>query len=1026
MLAATALPQPASVPPATAISAVVLTNPTLAVVPVFDVGAGSPPAVAPTEILFVDAAVTAADRLLLGLDPAVEVVTLASDRDGIDQITGELAQRQGITAVHLLGHGAAGRIQLGNGELSAETIQTQGDRLTDWANALTDDADLLIYGCDVASTDDGRTLLDILAGRTGADVAASDDLTGSAAQGGDWELEWRSGAIETDLPFAAAARDAYAHTLATFTVTTTQDELDITSEDGAGISLREAIRDAGLTAEADTILVPAGTYTLEQGGPLGTLSIQGSGAVTISGAGSSQTIIDGSNLDDSVMEVLGDTTLDGVMITGGSAAFGGGISSDDANLRIFNSALSGNKASSAGGGVYQNTGSLEIFNTIIDNNTAGAGGAGIEADGSQVTVQNSTLANNTGLGLAVSSSILTVTNSAIANQIGTGLFADNSTLTISNSTFANNSQDGVRAPDSTLTIANSTFANNQEDALDPTGMITLTNSTLANNGRGIFVGGGMAGLTINNTLFANTLDIEVVDGVAGVTGGDNLLRDSGGNAAAYFDPTTNLLGIDPQIGTLTNNGGLTQTIALLTGSPAIDAGNNSTAAGSTDQRGLARIAGTAVDIGAYEVQEIPPPTFGDIQVIDLDNGGVLIPDNSTEPVFVGIGEPGEIVERNLQIQNLGDGTLEIAQPVLPTGFSATAPLFPNVIQPGESLPLTFRLDTSRVGGQYGFFSFVNNDTDSNPYNFPLFGITFLPFSRYSLILERPPFPVPNLTPTTITATPSSRAVTGRQGDESLLGSDAAEVLIGFGGNDNLIGNGGDDNLYGLQGNDYLDGGDGDDNLTGGSGNDALRGGAGRDAIAGSSGNDRADGGLESDQINGDAGDDFLDGGDGDDVIDGGADNDALLGAAGNDAIAGGTGLDSIVGEAGDDVLDGGDDDDILSGDAGNDVVLGGNGLDTVIGGDGDDVLDGGAGSDILQGDGGSDRFVLAPVPGTKFIVDFTAGEDLFQLEGGLTFADLTITRNNLGQTEIRFSGQILAILQRPVALTASNFVESLD
>ncbi len=431
-----------------------------------------------------------------------------------------------------------------------------------------------------------------------------------------------------------------------------------------------------------------------------------------------------------------------------------------------------------------------------------------------------------------------------------------------------------------------------------------------------------------------------------------------------------------------------------------------------------------MDIGAYEVQEILPPTFGDIQVIDLDNGNVLIPDNTTDPVFVGIGELGGIVERNLQIQNLGDGILEIARPTVPTGFSATMPLFPNVIQPGESLPLTFRLDTSQPGGKFGFFSFVNNDTDSNPYNFPLFGITFLPFDRYSLTLERPPFPAPNLTTTTITASPGNRAVTGRQGDESLVGSDDAEVLIGFGGNDNLTGNGGHDNLYGLQGNDYMDGGDGDDNLAGGSGDDAMLGGAGRDAIAGSSGNDRADGGLDTDQLNGDAGDDFLDGGDGDDAIDGGADNDALLGAAGNDAIAGGTGFDSIVGEVGDDYLDGGDDDDILSGDAGNDVVLGGNGLDTVIGGDGDDVLDGGAGNDILQGDGGSDRFVLAPVAGTKFVVDFTAGEDLFQLEGGLMFTDLSITQNNLGQTEIRFGRQLLAVLQRPAALTASDFIET--
>jgi hypothetical protein len=82
------------------------------------------------------------------------------------------------------------------------------------------------------------------------------------------------------------------------------------------------------------------------------------------------------------------------------------------------------------------------------------------------------------------------------------------------------------------------------------------------------------------------------------TGANNLVRTTFANV-----PVGTIKNSCPLLGPLRNNGGQTQTHALLGHSPAIDAGNNS-AGLAFDQRGspYARVSGSAADIGAYEVQ----------------------------------------------------------------------------------------------------------------------------------------------------------------------------------------------------------------------------------------------------------------------------------------------------------------------------------------------------------------------------------------------------------------------------------------
>ncbi|MBF0095974.1 MAG: DUF4347 domain-containing protein, partial [Magnetococcales bacterium] len=162
------------------------------------------------EIFFVDAQVKNASVLIgEALKPRegqnaaaqVEVVVLDSAQDGVDQISDWLQNYRGLQAIHLLSHGDAGALRLGNTTLNAQNLESFTDKLTSWRAALAPGADLLLYGCGVAQGGDGQAFINTLAHLTGSDVAASVDATGASALGGNWILEKETGTIETVNPF---------------------------------------------------------------------------------------------------------------------------------------------------------------------------------------------------------------------------------------------------------------------------------------------------------------------------------------------------------------------------------------------------------------------------------------------------------------------------------------------------------------------------------------------------------------------------------------------------------------------------------------------------------------------------------------------------------------------------------------------------------------------------------------------------------------------------------------------------------
>jgi Domain of unknown function (DUF4347)/FG-GAP-like repeat len=165
------------------------------------------------SVLFIDASVADVQTLVEGAKAKTEVHLLQPGEDAIAQITNTLLGRSGIESLQIVSHGKSGGLQLGETWLDVQSLPGYVGQLKSWGAALSEQADILLYGCDVAQTTIGKTFVNQLAQATGADVAASEDLTGSALLGGDWELEYQTGRIEAALTLSPSAQHAYAHIL---------------------------------------------------------------------------------------------------------------------------------------------------------------------------------------------------------------------------------------------------------------------------------------------------------------------------------------------------------------------------------------------------------------------------------------------------------------------------------------------------------------------------------------------------------------------------------------------------------------------------------------------------------------------------------------------------------------------------------------------------------------------------------------------------------------------------------------------
>ncbi|WP_434684526.1 DUF4347 domain-containing protein [Pseudanabaena minima] len=569
------------------------------------------------NFVFIDSTVKDYQTLLDGTNGGSSVTVINPDQYGIQKVTETLASVTGANSLHIVSEGDVGNFWLGKDFVSTENIAKYANDLQAWKTSLSPAANILLYACNLASGENGATLVQAVKYYTGLDVAASTDITGSSNLGGNWNLEYQTGKINSGVVFSSQAQHSFNSRLVTFTTTNINDS-------GAG-SLRQAILDANALAGADDIRFdPTGIFATPQIINLTSGTIDISQDLTVQGTGASNLTISGNNTFRIFNITAGNVTFDGLTITNGRGVTGGGISNNGVGtLTVSNSNVSGNSVTNSGGGLFTNTGNLTVINSTVSNNTSNADGGGIVSRGGALTITNSTVSNNRSLnsgggGIVSDGTTLTLTNSTVSGNttclvagcVAGGIYIGNNG-TISNSTISGNSSfgdgGGIFSNGGVVTITNSTITNNISDSLNND----------SGNGGGIFAFPG--NLTISNSIVAGNFDSPNNAGLGTINpdvsgsfidGGNNLIGDSTGSVNFTISTLVGTAAnrLNPQLAPLANNGGPTQTHALLTGSPALDAGNNALipVAVNTDQRGLLRIFGGIVDIGAFEFQ-IPPP-----------------------------------------------------------------------------------------------------------------------------------------------------------------------------------------------------------------------------------------------------------------------------------------------------------------------------------------------------------------------------------------------------------------------------------
>ncbi len=152
------------------------------------------------QIVFIDGAVNDPGVLAGAIPAGAEIVMLDRGSDGLTQIATYLDGRTGIDALHIISHGGAGELNLGNAVVDSNSISgSHADEIAIIRSALSEHGDIALYGCNVAAGSDGLAFLEALSNATGADIAASSDDTGTATLGGNWDLETRLGLIEAGL-----------------------------------------------------------------------------------------------------------------------------------------------------------------------------------------------------------------------------------------------------------------------------------------------------------------------------------------------------------------------------------------------------------------------------------------------------------------------------------------------------------------------------------------------------------------------------------------------------------------------------------------------------------------------------------------------------------------------------------------------------------------------------------------------------------------------------------------------------------
>jgi CSLREA domain-containing protein len=595
------------------------------------------------------------------------------------------------------------------------------------------------------------------------------------------------------------------------------------------------------------------------------------------------------------------------VFTGNTSAGSGGaiFNQSAARIVVLDSTFTGNRANNSGGALFnQNRASATLDRVRMTDNRAetNRGGAVFNQNESSLAIVDSTLDANQafddgGAIFTQNDSTLTLVRStlvgnrantgggATATDGGGGIFAQNDSAvsllesTLSGNTTPANGGGVFRRNDNVLLVRNSTISGNTAGlngggiaADTPTGQASLLldhatiafNSAAAGGGLHLRAPGGFAPFEpyrVRATIVARNVASGAANDCASEVGGviTSLDFNLDTTSTCGFGATGDRPGADPRLAALADNGGPTQTHALLAGSAAIDAGPTTCPGPAVDQRGVVRAqpAGGRCDVGAFEDRG------ADLRVSSADEPDPAGPTAQVAyRVAVANGGPEPASATAVTIRLPAGSNLVAATPStgacgLPANGALTCDL--GVLAAGAEALVTVTVTPGGPGELTLVATASSSVTDRSPA-----GNEATARTRVDAVSQ--PAPLTNAELTELLAALSLLAPVGKGQGGSLVPRRLCTVR-GTARNDTLVGTPGNDVLCGLGGNDTIAGRGGRDVVDGGNGNDKLTGGPGRDVLLGLAGNDALGGGGETD------------------AIFGGRGRDRLTGARGRDAIA---------------------------------------------------------------------------------------------------------------------------------------------
>ncbi|WP_276544470.1 DUF4347 domain-containing protein [Pseudomonas laurylsulfatiphila] len=835
--------------------------------------------------------------LIAQLGSDTQWVLLDADKDGLSQMQAVLAGYSGLSSIQIISHGSVGALYLGSTVLDSSSLSVYQSQLQSIGQSLAAAGDILLYGCNVAQGEQGQAFIERLAQITGADVAASDDLSGAFSQGGDSQLEVHAGVIEANTLDLAA----YAATLAVINGTDGNDTLEG-------------------TVDNDTIL-------------------GGAGSDQISGSGGADYIVGGDELDywggdriqggpgnDTILGGAGNDYLDG---NTGNDNLDGGAGDDS----LTSSSGEGSDTLRGGDGndlftVWSTSGTVETV--LID------GGAGDDLIQTfMYSAGNRTLTATGGAGV---DTYTFLSGGYTANYSVTDFIAgvggdrlDVSKLLDYSAADGRGYEGGnpMRAEQGYLRLLQSgadTLLQYDEDGAAGTAYTWHTAVTLQNvlastltvaNFVGAIApdGSDVPGLKLTGTVNNDTLQGSYFnDTILGGAGSDQI---SGSGGADYIVGGDEL---DYWGGDRIQGGPGNDTILGGAGNDYLDGntGNDSLDGGAGDDS-LTSSSGEGSDTlrgGDGNDRFTVWSTSGKAETVLIDGGAG---DDLIQTFMYSAG--------NRTLTATGGAGVD-TYTFLSGGYTANYSVTDFFAGAGgDRLDVSTLLDYSAADGrgyeggnpmraEQGYLRLLQSGADTL-LQYDEDGAAGTAYTWHTAITLQ------NVLASTLTTANFVGAIapdgsdvpglqlTGTVNNDTLQGSHFADTILGGAGSDQISGSGGAD---------YIVGGDeldqwGGDRIQGGSGNDTILGGAGNDYLDGNTGNDSLDGGAGDDSLNSNSGEgsDTLRGGDGNDrftvwstsgtaetvLIDGGAGDDLIqtfMYSAGNRTLTatGGAGVDTYT------------------------------------------------------------------------------------------------------------------------------------